>query len=372
MRLALARSALFALLIFANGCNIGLPDARPTATVEVEPIATIAASPRPTATLTRSPITPPATPQQIELATPPHAEPTAPPTAAASPTPTSLYIEYLVNQGETLFYIIQLPEHGYGYEPNVAATVVALNVNLRNADDLRPGQTILLPRPTLSPTPVDAEATQALLASLGVDNSSGAELQAGSTVGCHNVVANDSMIGIAIEYNTTLEILSDLNRDLNWSGCNFTQPSGGPDCGPALSIAQCIRVPLPTPLPTKIPTPTGAETATPTPTKMAPRLLIPAAGADISGDALALHWVGINGMNPAHVYLVEVIDQTQRREHRDVSSTNIYRLPLALAPADNQPHIMQWRVSVAARDDQGRYYFAGAPGEWRSFTWRPA
>lgn len=370
MRSSLRFALLFAILILASACNIGVPDARVSATPEIELIATLPPSPRPSPTATV--VTPIATRPVIELATAALSETAAPTALTASATPTARFLEYLVNEGETLFYIIQLPQHGYGYEPNVAAAVVALNDNLRNADDLRPGQTILIPRPTLTPTPVDAEATQALLASLGVDNSSGAELQAGSAVGCHDVIANDSMVGIAVQYNTTLEILSDLNRNLNWSGCNFTQPSGGPDCGPALGIGQCVNVPFPTPLPTKVPTPTGAETATPTPTMAAPRQLYPPAGDDVPAGGLTLRWLGLAGISDADVYLVEIVDQTQNREHRDVTRANAYRVPAAFSPADNRPHIAQWRVSVAGQDDQGRYYLVGAPGAWRSFTWASA
>ena len=358
------------IVVVVAGCNISGPDTRPTATDEVEVIATVASSPAPTGTATAVEATPVATRRVVEVATVLPSDTPAPPSPAVTATSTSLYIEYFVQEGETLFYIIQLPEHGYGYEPNVAATVVALNDNISNADGLRPGQTILIPRPTLTPTPVNAEATQALLESIGVDNSSGAELQAGSSVGCHDVVANDSMVGIAVQYNTTLEILSDLNRNLNWSGCNFTQPSGGPDCGPALGIGQCIRVPFPTPLPTKIPTPSGDETATPTATKMAPRLLHPVDGDNVGSVGLVLQWVGLSGMGSEDVYLIELIDQTLKQELRDVTKTNAYRVPEAFAPVDGQPHLVQWRVSVARQDNQDRYFIVGAQGEWRSFRWQ--
>ncbi len=358
------------MLTLLCACNIQPPGPRPSPTVEVQPIETRTATPAPAATSTAT-ATSAASPTAavIELATAAPSPSPKPENEAAPLSPTPEYLEYLVQEGETLFYIIQLPQHGYGYEPSVVAAVVALNDNLRNADDLRPGQTILIPRPTLSPTPVNAEATQAVLAAIGLDSSSGAALKAGSVVGCHQVIANDSMVGIALEYNTTLEILSDLNRNLSWQGCNFTLPSGGPGCGPALSIGLCVRVPLPSPVPTKIPTPSGDETATPTPTKMAPRLLYPAADAEAPPGALTVQWLGISGLGAGDVYLIELVNQTLQSEHRAVSRANAYRLPLALAPQAGQAEVWQWRVSVARQDSQGRYYLVGAPGNWRAFRW---
>ena len=118
------------IVVVVAGCNISGPDTRPTATDEVEVIATVVSSPAPTGTATAVEATPVATRRVVEVATVLPSDTPAPPSPAVTATSTSLYIEYFVQEGETLFYIIQLPEHGYGYEPNVAATVVALNDNI--------------------------------------------------------------------------------------------------------------------------------------------------------------------------------------------------------------------------------------------------
>ncbi len=369
MMLRLLSILLLLIPWLAAGCNINMPDAQPSPTVEIEAIVT--ASPVPSATYSPVPSTPSPTAAPVQIATP-EASATDPP-ASPSPEPsaTSPFFEYIVQEGETLFYIIQLPQHGYAYEPNVAATVVALNDNIRDADSVIGGITILIPRPTATATPPGAQATQALLATFGLDDSSGAVLDAGASVGCHDVVAGDSMVTIAHTYNTTLEILSDLNRgEVNWYGCNFKEPAGGPDCRPTLNIGQCVRVPKPTPLPTKAPTPTGNETATPTATKIAPRLLHPADGAVTAATALTLHWVGIAGLNPADVYLLELIDQTANAAFRQVTRANSFRVPEAFIPADGQTHLVQWQVTVARKNDQGEYYYVGAPGAVNTFQWQ--
>ena len=369
MTLRLSSVLLLLIPVFAASCNISMPDAQPSPTVEVEAIAT--AVPLPSKTNTPIPTSPSPTAAPVQIATP-EATATVPEASPApEPSATSPYFEYTVQEGETLFYIIQLPQHGYAYEPNVAATVVALNDNIRDADSVIGGIEILIPRPTATAMPAGAQATQALLATFGLDDSSGAILDSGATVGCHDVVAGDSMVTIAHAYSTTLEILSDLNRgEVNWYGCNFKEPAGGPDCRPTLNIGQCVRVPKPTPLPTKAPTPTGNETATPTATKLAPRLLHPADGAVISATALTLHWVGLTGLNPADVYLLELTDQTANAAFRQVTRANSFRVPEAFIPADGQTRLVQWQVTVARMNDRGEYYYVGAPGEVNAFQWQ--
>ena len=360
---------LLLLAPLAAGCNISLPDAAASPTLEAEPIPT--ATPRPAATHPPATATSAPTAEPLQIAAPESTATDAPASPAPPPSATSPFFEYLVQEGETLFYILQLPQHGYAYEPDVAATVVALNGNIRDADSVIGGITILIPRPTATATAAGARATQALLATIGLDDSSGAILDAGASVGCHDVIAGDSMVSIAHAYNTTLEILSDLNQgEVDWYGCNFKAPAGGPDCRPTLNIGQCVRVPVPTPLPTKMPTPRGDETATPTATKLAPRLLRPADGDVIAPGPLTLRWLGISGMNPNEEYLLELIDQTSSRAFRQVTRANAYAVPAAFIPADGQTHILQWQVTVARKNEQGEYFYVGAPGATNTFEWR--
>ncbi|MCY4539801.1 MAG: LysM peptidoglycan-binding domain-containing protein [Chloroflexi bacterium] len=362
------RSLVTAILFTMSACNIGNPAATMTPTVEQEEIATArppliaTAKALPSATVTRMPT--------LEIATATATDTAAPSTPTRIATATSAFFEYVVQEDDTLFYIIQLPRHGFGYDLEVAATVVALNENISHIDLLPPvGNTIFIPRPTSTATAVGASATEAILATIGVNQDRGALLQSGSSVGCYEVESGDSIVAIAEQYSTTLEVLSQLNKEIQFFGCAFTEPSGGPDCRPNIQIGQCVFVPLPTPLPSKTPTPTGDETATPTATFLPPRLIFPADGALVRTSELRLQWVGINGINDADEYLVELIDQTANWSLPLVSISNDLIVPSGYAPADGESHIMQWRVSVARGDDQGVYTIVGAPGIWRSFEW---
>lgn len=361
--------ALLIVIVFSmSACNIGNPAATITPTLEQEQIATARPPLAPTTTPLPSATDTPA--PTLEVATATASPTTIPATSTAIPTSTSAFFEYVVQEEDTLFYIIQLPQHGFSYDLGVAATVVALNDNIPHIDLLPPvGNTIYIPRPTSTATAVGARATEAVLATIGVNQDQGALLQSGSSVGCYEVEAGDSIVAIAEQYSTTLEVLSQLNQEIQFFGCDFTEPSGGPDCRPNIQIGQCVYVPLPTPLPSNTPTPTGDETATPTATYLPPRLIFPADGVLIRANELRLQWVGINGIRDDDEYLIELIDQTANRSLPLVSKANDLTIPADFAPDDGLTHVMQWRVSVARRDGQGVYTIVGAPGVWRTFEW---
>lgn len=362
-------------LAILSACNMNNPNIVPTPTVQEEVIITPTQEPTDTATPTQ--VTPTETPTQLDLptdqpklATSTETNTPAPPTETPLPTETSGPFEYVIQPDDTLMYIIQLPQHGYDYELDVAQEVVDLNENMTSIDFLPPvGSTILIPRPTATATPENMEATQETLATIGVDESSGAPLAQGATVGCYEVQEDDSLVSIAAEYDTTLEILSQLNTDLNWFGCEFTQPSGGPQCSPNIQIGQCINVPQPTPIPTNTPTPSGNETATPTPTYPAPRMLYPTNNSTVPPGKFDLQWVAVTGLTEGDQYLVELTDTTNGQKVLQVTDATSFTIPDSFIPADGQPHTIEWRVSVARQNESGVYGYIGGQGDWKTFQW---
>jgi len=352
------------LLLTLSACNINTPN--PVATPTVRTSATQRPSQTAIPTLTPAVQSTTESPPIPATATRTAQPPTRTPLPSATPGP----FEYVIREADTLYYIIQLPQHGYSYEPAVAQAVVALNENISSIDILPPaGSTILIPRPTATSTAVGSQATQALLATIGVDDTAGALLASGAVVGCHDVEPDDSLVGIALEFDTTLEILSQLNPELNWFGCDFTKKSGGPDCNPTIRIGQCIQVPQPTPLPSRTPTPSGSETPTPTPTPLAPRLLYPPDGAVMPPGTFALQWVGVSGLDDADEYLVELTNQTTGQTMQQVTRANTLVLPDDFVLKDGQTHIILWRVSIARLHAGRGYVYAGGQGNWRDFEW---
>src|SRR5690606_14751707 len=124
-----------------------------------------------------------------------------------------------------------------------------------------------------------------------------------TTIVEHTVRSGETIVGIADQFETTLAILDQLNPELLFLNCDFSNPSGGPECNVPLSVDQVIKVPAPTPTPTLSPTPSGSETPTPTPTYAAPLMIFPPDGAIAQGTSIRFQWVSVGVLPPDYVYL---------------------------------------------------------------------
>jgi hypothetical protein len=250
-------------------------------------------------------VQPSLTPQRLcpRVASPTPTYTPAPPTETPTPTETPGPYVHIIKQNETLGYIIQL----YGYRDfSIIPEIVSLN-NLPNADTLPgEGSQLLIPRQTPTPLPVGMELTVAADATRGTTTRGCRKRE---LITCYTVQEGDTIVGIAEEYGTTIERLSQLNHDtVNWFGCDFSNYSGGPDCNPNIQVGQCINVPAPTPTPTLSPTPSGSETPTLTPTFAPPVPVYPPEGGIAPAIVVRLHWVGV--VSASTIYLVQVTDVT--------------------------------------------------------------
>jgi len=367
MRMLRNKIAVWGLLVLMlAACNFApMPQGDASPTVE-QIVLTQAISPSPSPTATPPVMTP--TAPLVETAT---STPTAgPPTDLPSETPTPGPYEHTIQQGETLGYIIQL----YGYRNfDVISEVVRINENIPNADSLPgAGAVILIPRQTATPTPEDFTPPPDVAQVLGVaiaPTSPATGLNIDAPIVQHTVVEGQTIVDIAVNYNTTLEVLSTLNPDIDFSGCNFSIPSGGPNCGPFLRIGQIVMVPAPTPTPTLSPTPSGNETPTPTPTYAAPVVISPPQGGSVPPAAFKLEWVSVGVLQPDEAYLVQVTDTVTGEVYNDITQSTSLLLPESLIPDDGQPHLMTWTVSVAKPNEAGVYRVVSGPPEQRQFSW---
>jgi hypothetical protein len=350
------------------GCNFDTEEATPTVeNLTEEPVVLL-----PENTLTPSPTPSPSpSPTAVEavaLVTP---SPTPSPEPSLTPLPSATFgpWEYEIKAGDTLGFIIRQPPFNYR-DTSVINEIVRINPNIPNADSLPgAGSLILIPRPTSTAIPQGVEQTAIVAATQGIDPNVG--LPVNTNVDCHPVEANETIISIASRYNTTLEIMSRLNRDLDFGLCNFDLPSGGPNCNVFLSIDQCVNVPLPTPTPTLSPTPSGSETPTRTPTYAAPRMVFPPDGSNVPPVAITLQWVSVGVLGTDQYYLVEVIDQTAGTDPwREITRSTSVQLPETLIPSDGQPHQIVWTVRVAERNEQGLFAAVGGTGISRAFQWQ--
>jgi LysM domain-containing protein len=260
-----------------------------------------------------------------------------------------------------------LPQFGYlDFTGIIVHQVVVLN-GMASADRLpAPGATMLIPRQTATPTPVGLDLT---LTAGGVIAPQ-VNIPGNAEIVQHTVIEGESMLSLAEQYKMTLEQLSQLNPDIGFYGCDFTNPSGGPNCSPALSVGQMVNVLAPTPTPTLSPTPSGNETATPTPTYIAPLAVFPPEGGIAPGQVFTLQWVSVGELRPDEVYFVEIKDTTNGASDTEATRDTFITLPASMIPSDGQTHTIQWSVGIAVRNPDGQSYRPVSDKTIRTFQWQ--
>lgn len=369
-------AVLLNVIAVTAACNFNAPDSTPTSEAIIEePIDPLPDQSTP-GTLTPS-VTPsltPTAPEVVVIASPSSSPTSGPPTASPTPEPTLGPWEHVVQSGESLIGIIGSPP--YNYRDNFASVIdVVLRLNnLPDANSIFAGQTLLIPRPTPTSIPQGVELTQSVIATLGGDPAArlgNVALPPNTTFGCHNVREGETIVGIIEQYGgATLEVLAQLNPDLNFLGCDFDSPGGGPNCNPFLIVDQCVQVPFPTPTPTKSPTPSGLETPTPTPTYRPPSLISPSDGSIAGAGRVELFWASVGVLQPDEVYLVEVVDVNSGTTWAGTTRSTSMMLPANLIPTDGETHIMNWTVSVAISNAQGVFVPVGPRSPVRTFQWQ--
>lgn len=282
------------------------------------------------------------------------------------PSETPGPYQHIIAEGDTLITIIQT----YGYtDLSVIGEIVRINDNIPNPDTLPgAGTGIFIPRQTATPTPENDELTE--IAQAGTPTAISVTLAVQTAIIQHIVVEGETIVGIAQQYATTLEVLSQLNPTIPFFGCDFSIASGGPDCNPPLQVGQSVNVPAPTPTPTLSPTPSGSETPTPTPTYPAPLVISPPEGGIAMAASVRLDWVSVGILQPNEFYLVQVRDTTTGAAYAQVTRNTSLLLPESMIPGDGQPHAMEWTVRIAYPNDEGIYQpIGGAPGV-NTFQWQ--
>jgi hypothetical protein len=339
------------------GCELGLPRGGPTPTILQQAVPTeTTVEPTLTQAVTLTPI------PQLESPSPTFTP--GLPTQTFTPSPTPGPREYVIETGDTLLYIIQQDPYNYT-DTNVIAEILRLNPSITSADRLPPpGSTILIPMPTPSNTPEGYELTLTAFPITPTLEGNAAPVTQ------HTISEGETILGVAGEYNTTLVILATLNPDLGFSGCDYNNPSGGPDCTVPLQVGQQINVPMPTLTPTLSPTFSGSETATVTPTYPPPAMIFPAQDANASARTFQLQWVSVGILDHSESYIVEIEDTTSGATHLGITRNTSYELPESMIPADGQPHIIRWRISVGVLTEAQRWRPISGLGFWRTFQWQ--
>jgi LysM repeat protein len=303
----------------------------------------------------------------------------APPTPTLSPTPGPC--EVVVQAGDDLSSLA----YGCGHRSLDIIPLILEQNNLAAPESLQVGQRLIIPWPTPEGGAPASEATidGSAAAADAVVALAAAPADTQATTGptrfptatllpglmFHTVSAGESMVQIAYEYNTDAETLAQINPEVPFSQCDFSETSGGPSCTVLLQPGQLFRVPAPSPTPTLSPTPSGSETATPTitPTFNAPALISPNNRALFRADDLiTLRWVSSGVLGIGERYQIIVRDLTSGAEYRETTQELFFIVPAAWQGTDDRRHDYEWRVGVVTESDRSNMLY---PTEPRLFTW---
>lgn len=289
--------------------------------------------------------------QSVGMVVEPTERPTQTGTPTISPTPTTTYtptlemsptplapIEYVVKEGDLCANIATLFE--------VHIQTIIMENNLSASCNISPGQTLRIPRPTITPTPMATGTLTERQATL-------------AACGSYDYIVNsgDTLMGIALNYGVTTDIIRQYNGLVNDNVV----------LGAKISIPLCEQV-----------TPGPTATATYPPPYDAPNLLLPADGAsyNTSGDTITLQWAGVGTLLENEAYEVNVEDITQgtgRKMVRYVKDTK-FIVPVEFRPSDPAPHAIKWyvqpvRQTGSQEDGSPIYSSAGSRSDSRTFIW---
>ena len=213
--------------------------------------------------------------------------PTASLTPTLAPSATSLPpVDYVVKQNDTCSLIAVI------FKVSIQS-IIQLNNLSADCASLFVGQPLKIPQPTPTPSPLptstlsQSEATQSACQKIS-----------------YTVKANDTLTGIALNYNVDKQAIISFNG----------MPNDVVYEGQALIIPLCAR--LPTPGPT--------STATPPPPYPAPNLLLPADGASFtaSNDTITLQWASVGTLRQDESYAVTLEDVTSGNGQKTVEYVN--------------------------------------------------
>jgi hypothetical protein len=250
--------------------------------------------------------------------------------------------------------------------------------NLTDINSIREGDIIEVPWPTNTPDP-NAIPTAPPEDSPGVSQRSAfdedydplfvptATLPPG--IQFHVVQEGEDIVSIGFQHNASIDVLSQLNPEIDFSLCDLGATFGGSRCTIILSPGQYIRVPAPTPTATLPPTLTGSETPTPTVTATfnAPVALSPSNLMFFQrNELITLRWVPSGTLGSEQTYRVRVEDTTANRIYFGDTREVSFIIPEAWRGEDQPRHEYVWTVSVINNNSPESPLFTTEP---LTFTW---
>jgi len=303
-------------LLIIGGIVVGVARYQGNFYASAEEVAIQPTSPIPTPTRTAT-----ATLTPLPTNTP---LPTATPTATATPTPRIHTVESGDNPSSIAF------EYGVTVEE-----IMRLN-NIDDVSNLQVGQKLLIPS-GVSATP-GAEATESIQTVVYV------------------VQPGDTLLGIAIDHETTIEGIYAANPD---TILDLIYPG------------QEIIVPLAPPTPTATPTLPPTPTATATSAYTSPNLLSPTANEVVDAPTLLFNWTATSLLAPDEFYVLQLTWANGAQTETWLKNSS-WRITIAERPANG---FITWTVVVKRQtgsnpDGSPTGINLTNPAEPRTVEWR--
>ena len=316
-----------------------------------------------------------------------------PPSPTLTPTPGPCY--QTAQSGDTILEMAIRCGHR-----DMAVIDEILRINdMESASELQINQTLEIPWPTATsgaPSEADTGAEPDTEAMLDSSSAEGAAVASSQVVynefgtpdalqkyqdmeptlrpgqAWHSVTSGETILSIAVQYDTDIETLSQINPEVPFLQCDYGMASGGPNCSVMLVEGQQLRVPVPLPTQTLTPTPSGSLTPTPTATATfnAPYLLSPENGQRFRSDEIVtLRWGGTGNLGPNECYLVSVQDQVNGQIYSVPVSDTSYILPGGWQPDDGDRHTFYWTITLVTVDDNNNVLSESFQTEPYMFDW---
>jgi LysM repeat protein len=267
--------------------------------------------------------------------------PTPPtPTATNTPQPSPTPLSYTVALGDTCSTI------AFSFGVSIQS-IVLLNDLPATCDTLFEGQTLLIPQPTPTATPLPT----ATLSSAEATDEACQKIE-------YKVQENDTLSSIAANYGVTITVLKEYNGLV----------SDNVISGQPIVIPLCERAATPGPSPTP----------TPPPPYPAPNLLLPPDGESFTSanETVTLQWAAVGTLRDNESYAVTITDVTTGQGEKVVEYVTNTKLivPESMRPETSEPHIIRWWVLTVRQtgtDEEGNpiWESAGAESVSRDFIW---
>jgi LysM repeat protein len=275
---------------------------------------------------------------------------TTTPTPLVSPTPETPTVTLTPEASMTpLSYVVQSNDvcSSIAAAFQVSVQSIVLQNNLpATCDTIYPGQTLLIPQPTPTPT----ELPTATISAGEATKQACGEVE-------YVPQANDTLGTIAANYAISITALKEYNG----------------------LVSDTIRegVPIKIPLCEREGTPGPTPTATLPPPYAAPNLLLPADGEyfTLADESVTLQWAAVGTLRENEAYAITIKDATAGQEpFVDYVTDTKYIVPSTLRPSDDRVHSFRWWVLAVRQtgtDDDGNPIWepAGASSEQRVYTW---